>query len=290
MGILDNNNKEVPILDILSVEKLEQVRAFLSSLNPRISSDTWTKHVYVERYWQGSGESSRKIMKFSDDPSSYRNFADDSWLPIEATLHQTKCRRLRGFDDQWSNEFEFSSDSNVYLLKWWKYIVKFYFSLWVEEIKIYHEFQNKLAKDTYTIEWDWEIWWDKFSRIVVNILHLPTETIIWTRYSSMSFIECARTNLTNDVSYDRENLQEIADKAVDEIWRKHQFNEPKPKLSYMNIQLWKIENGTLYITITDIWNCIDKLLENIIKHIRIQNPRLQDLVKWRISSLISWKS
>jgi hypothetical protein len=73
------------------------------------------------------------------------------------------------------DEWEFSTDSNVYLLDDGKHIMKLYVSFGKDEIMAYHVFQNKLAEKEYDVNHSGEIKGQSFHSVHVNILKLPED-------------------------------------------------------------------------------------------------------------------
>ncbi len=189
--------------------------------------------------------------------------------------------------DQKCLNYNLTSDSNVYLLEWKDIIMKIYFYLNKNEIINYHKFQNKIAKQEYTLNYNWEINGEKIEKIDIKILELPENNVIGNNNSSISFIPLSKyENLINyGIKKDSPILKEIMRTIREKNWI---ANFPE-SIHPMNIQVISIENWTLSIIITDIADDItsiltwEKLIDLKSRKIESASEKIKKLVKSVIS-------
>lgn len=189
--------------------------------------------------------------------------------------------------DQKCLNYNLTSDSNVYLLEWKDLIMKIYFYLNKNEITNYHKFQNKIAKQEYTLSYNWEINDDKIEKIDIKILELPENNVIGNNNSSISFIPLSKyKNLSSyGIKKDSPILKEIMRIIKEKNWI---TNFPE-SIHPMNIQVISIENWTLSIIITDIADDITSILtwEKLIDLKSRKIESASETIKRLVKSLIS---
>ncbi len=263
--------------EVLSDEELKRVLDFLS------------KYKFIEDDEKLKPE---EIYQKNDKNFHYFNNLEtikkETWLDLEIIyLMLNKIEKFNGYR---TGNMIFSSDSSVFRIKWKNSILKLYYHLWKEIIEKYHKIQNKLAEKEYEVNCEWKINWKSFKKVIFNIHSLPENEVYWDDNSSFSIIPEIKkwidvpNNLTND-NYIRKNLIPYLEK---EIIEKNNLNlayhlQKYPENKYaivnnsfldsMNLSFQKIENETLFLTITDLWERIEDFLEYFEEKKEIKEKR-----------------
>lgn len=269
MQTIDNINNNF-VLDKETIKKLIELTKLYKYIEMEENEQNW-----LEKMKQNF----ENIKKYSDP----EELSKITWLNLEQIyLISTKTQKI---DWHSTYDLDFSSDSSVLKIKWTDKILKFYYNLWVKDILKYHEIQNKLAENEYSVKKEWELEWIKFNKININILKLPTDNIYWTNKTSVSIIPELNEKVK---SYEKNNFFiDIIDEIVTEINKVNGFEITKD-IHPMNISIQKIENWVLYLTITDIWDSIPKILE---KYKKIEEGKSKinnfiESIKDKLASLI----
>ena len=219
----------------------------------------------------------RLIKKSEDNISINFNKAKSfieklTWIKDIIPLHITSITERYGkpiFPDWTEGEqkctnYELVSESNVYLIKSRNIVMKIYFHLSKNEIKNYHDFQNKIAKQKYDIDYNWEIEGTEFNSINIEVMNLQDNNIIGNDHSAISFVPMSGYKNLREYWVKKYSpiLKEIMRVIKEKNWLKN-FSE---YIDPMNIQIISLIDWTLYLRITDISDNINETLrwENLL--------------------------
>jgi hypothetical protein len=188
-----------------------------------------------------------------------------SWISIERSLSITSLLKeyvrpilTDGTELQRQVVVTLLWDSNVYLLKWKKHVMKLYFTFGKEEILAYHHFQNQLAQIEYDFDYEGKIGELNFNKVHIHIISLPKEGIIWTDFSS---IACIPFYPGSELRAELSKESPLLVKIMNNIKEKNRLDNFPKTIHPMNIKFNGIVEGVLNLTITDIWDSIWEILE-----------------------------
>jgi hypothetical protein len=269
MDILEHNNNPIN-------EELEKkIQVFLS----------WYKYIgHNEKIpWE---ERKRTNIELFEKYWDIKYIEKELWLELES-IYSMYYKDLK-VDRFRTDDLKFSSDSSVFKIKWTNDVLKIYFHLWKPVIERYHKISNQIASKRYNTEYQGEFNWEKFDRIEFDVHKLPQDWIVWTKENCITIIPEVKSELNVDIDFSKKDKirREIVPYIIRKINEENNLKIDEEEIDPMNIAFHKIENGTLYLTITDLWTRIKDFLEYFEKEESKKTSNLKQTIIWKIFSLL----